>query len=90
MKQLFFVLAFILVSYTAFASDQIEELKKQTEKMLGQKIYLPQEAHNTIGEIPIIEQFDDGNIGGIPGYKNTRGGVTVYWGAMVSSDCFFR
>lgn len=34
------------------------------------KIKLPHSAHNTIGEIPIIEHYDDGDLGGKPGYKS--------------------
>jgi len=34
----------------------------------GKKMMLPQAAHNTIGEIPLIEHFDDGDLNGRNGY----------------------
>ena len=33
-------------------------------------IVLPEAAHNTIGQIPLIEHFDDGDLGGRSGYGN--------------------
>ena len=48
----------------------------------SKKIKLPEEAHNTIGEIPLIEQIDDGNVEG----KNSRYFMMKYYGPSNTFD----
>lgn len=55
------------------------------------KITLPEKAHNTVGEMPVIEHYDDGDLGGRSGYKQHRSYVTgesiAY--SMVSCDSIY-
>lgn len=44
-------------------------LFRESIKDNASKIELPALAHHTIGEIPIIEHFDDGDLGGKSGYN---------------------
>lgn len=53
------------------------------------KIQLPEAAHHIVGQVPIIEHYDDGNLGGQAGYAPTIrnwGSIQVFSGATVSCD----
>lgn len=55
--------------------------------IMNEKIVLPEAAHNTIGQIPLVEHFDDGDLGGKRGeYFPLFMGVTT---TCVSFDTIF-
>ena len=85
-KTIFSVLVISFVSCSAFASDKLEELKRQTEEMLGQKIYSTgeptQEAPNRQQPAAIQIQKDYGYV--LFGSSVSSDGV--YVGAISTAD----
>ncbi len=53
------------------------------------KIELPEAAHHIVGQMPIVEHYDDGNLNQKPGYPTNQiinCSVPIYQGGIVSSD----
>lgn len=64
-------------------------------RVKGKPIELPEAAHNTVGDMPMAEQFDDGYVSpvqsepkDINSYPTTRN-ILSYSGSIVSGSTFF-
>lgn len=68
------ILIVLIASFICFA--WIESYKHVYGEL--PKIVLPLEAHHTVGQIAVFEHFDDGDLGGKPGYNNFIKSGNVY------------
>ena len=76
----------VIICFVFILLSLIGKLYQNTD---SPQIFLPGSAHHTIGEMPILEHFDDGDLEGRSGYSDMSNSKTGFTGGLVTTSVAF-